>query len=113
MQAQKILARVKRRDLYNCVVKIPVSKSVNRCDTHGLPKDIVRCKECHNDDTRLEVVKTLLKNDQQLKLFTEEICKDLPQIKPEQDIWVEVSIIIIDNKTPPPPNKINANTYTG
>ena len=44
MQAQKILARVKRRDLYNCVVKIPVSKSVNRCDTHGLPKDIVSCR---------------------------------------------------------------------
>ena len=95
MQAQEILARVKRRDLYNCVVKIPVSKSANRCDTHGLPKDIVVCKECHNhDDTRLEVVKTLSENDQKLKLFTEEICKDLPQIKPEQDIWVEVSIIL-------------------
>ena len=78
--------------MYNCVVKIPVSRSANRCYTHGLPNDIVTCKECRKDDARLKVVKELSESDQLLKSFTEEICKDLPQVKPEQDIWVEVSI---------------------
>ena len=92
MQAQEILTRVKERDLYSCVVRIPVPQNTVRCDDHM--KDL-QCKVCNQNDAKLVAVKLLSDKNkenrlQQHKSFKEYILKDLQHIKHE-DIWVEVS----------------------
>ena len=85
IQAQELLTRVKERDLYSCLVRIPIPRNTSRCDSH---MDNLQCKVCDKFDANLEAVKELSDKDDS---FKDVILKDLQHIK-HDEIWVEVSL---------------------
>ena len=82
---------MKRRDLYSCLVRIPIPKAEHQCEDH---LKNIQCKECSEGDGKLKVVQQLMDKDKKkrrqcVELFSKKICKDLPQFQPE-DIWIKV-----------------------
>ena len=78
---------MKNRDLYSCSVRIPISRSANRCENH---LSNIQCMECKKDFVQVQVARSLLSDEDKMKQFQEDIIRrDLEHIKAE-DIWVEV-----------------------